>query len=72
MFSYPLFSSIRSFQLIAGSLCDDNPSYNMEGNLRLWRSSSGKIRQLKGHSMNVPSEDGGTQGNVKCQKEEKK
>jgi hypothetical protein len=34
----------------------------MEGNLRLWRSSSGKTKQLKGHSIDVPSEDGGTQG----------
>ncbi|KAI8342537.1 WD40-repeat-containing domain protein [Chlamydoabsidia padenii] len=53
--------NMNSFQMVAGSLCDDNQSYNMEGNLRLWHSSSGKIHHLKGHSINVTSGHGETQ-----------
>ncbi|ORZ23145.1 WD40-repeat-containing domain protein [Absidia repens] len=50
-----------SLQLIAGSVCDDNQSYNMEGNLREWKSSTGKIEQLKGHFIETDTSDGGTQ-----------
>ncbi|KAI9492869.1 hypothetical protein BDB00DRAFT_411581 [Zychaea mexicana] len=39
----------KSIKIIAASACNDQPEYNMPGNLRIWSASKRRVSQLKGH-----------------------
>ncbi|KAI8387946.1 quinon protein alcohol dehydrogenase-like superfamily [Radiomyces spectabilis] len=47
--------------VVAGSACDDNLAYNVQGNLRLWSSSSSTLTELRGHKTSVTLSDDSTQ-----------
>ncbi|KAI8981927.1 WD40-repeat-containing domain protein [Mycotypha africana] len=39
----------KGLKIAAGSVCDENPEYNMPGNLRLWELKTASFKTLKGH-----------------------
>ncbi|KAI8071291.1 WD40-repeat-containing domain protein [Gongronella butleri] len=49
------------FNVISGSLCQEEVSYNIEGNLRLWDSSNQEVHQLRAHCTESPMPDGSSQ-----------
>ncbi|CAO3615428.1 unnamed protein product [Cunninghamella echinulata] len=51
----PDSKNTRGLQIFAGSLCNDDPTYNVEGNLRVWQSFNNRVTQLKGHSTTIGS-----------------
>ncbi|KAI9315143.1 WD40-repeat-containing domain protein [Dichotomocladium elegans] len=44
-------------KVIAGCACNDQPEYNAPGNLRLWTSEDGSVKQLRAHrdEVNTPT-----------------
>ena len=40
------------------SACNDQPEYNMPGNLRLWSADTKKVTQLPYHRTEIPLSDG--------------
>lgn len=58
-----LLSSDR-LKVVVASACNDQPEYNMPGNLRLWSADTKKITQLPYHRTES-SVAGGTQCNEK-------
>lgn len=45
-------------KVVVASACNDQPEYNMPGNLRLWSADTRKITQLPFHRTEVPQSDG--------------
>ncbi|CDH52410.1 hypothetical protein RO3G_08709 [Lichtheimia corymbifera JMRC:FSU:9682] len=48
----------RGLKVVVASACNDQPEYNMPGNLRLWSADTRKITQLPFHRTEVPQSDG--------------
>ena len=51
-------------KIIAASACNDQPEYNMPGNLRVWSSKNKRIVQLRGHKTIYKHADGTAQGKI--------
>ncbi|KAI9270734.1 WD40-repeat-containing domain protein [Phascolomyces articulosus] len=45
-------------KVIAASACNDQPEYNMPGNLRIWSAKNKRTVQLRGHRTSVKLADG--------------
>ncbi|KAI8143892.1 WD40-repeat-containing domain protein [Fennellomyces sp. T-0311] len=48
----------NKIKVIAASACNDQPEYNMPGNLRIWSANTKKIAQLRGHKTTAELADG--------------